>query len=152
MATTFSAGYSSALGDILSQVNDAFSGKSSGIDVTSVVNELMQVEDQPETQMQSEQTTINSQISALTNINTELTSLATSVNSLADFDGALSQMTTGSSDSSIVSASADTTAAAGTQTVTVSNLATTSSSYSGYISSGGSLAGDEIDVGFGPVE
>lgn len=150
MATTFSAGYSSALGDILSQVNDAFSGKSSGIDVTSVVNELMQVEDQPETQMQSEQTTINSQISALTNINTELTSLATSVNSLADFDGALSQMTTGSSDSSIVSASADTTATAGTHTVTVSNLATTSSSYSGYISSGGSLAGDQIDVGFGP--
>ena len=73
----FSSGYSAALGDILSQVNDAFSGKSAGIDVSSVVTELMQVQEQPMTQMQTEQTTINSQISALTNINTELTALQT---------------------------------------------------------------------------
>ena len=48
----FSSGYSAALGDILSQVNDAFSGKSAGINVTGVVNELMQVQEQPMTQMQ----------------------------------------------------------------------------------------------------
>jgi len=148
---TFSSGYSAALGDILSQVNDAFSGKSSGIDVSSVVNELMQVEEQPETQMQNEQTTINSQISALTNIGTELSTLQSSVQSLSDLDGAFSQMTTGSSDDSIVDASADSTATAGTHTVVVSQLATTSSSYSAYIPSGSSLAGDEIDVAFGPA-
>lgn len=147
----FSSGYSSALGDILSQVNDAFSGKSSGIDVTSVVKELMQVQEQPMTQMQSEQTTINSQISALTTINTELTALQSSVQALEDpINGALSQMTTGSSDSSIVAASADSTAAAGTHTVTVSKLATISSSYSGYFASGSSLAGATITVKYGP--
>lgn len=147
---TFSSGYSAALGDILSQVNDAFSGKSAGIDVSGVVNELMQVEDQPMTQMQSEQTTINSQISALTTINTELTALQSSVQALEDpIDGALGQMTTGSSDSSIVAASAANTATAGTHTVTVSQLATTSSSYSGYIASGSSLAGAEIQVQYG---
>ena len=42
---SFSTNYSAALGNILSQVNDAFSGKTSGIDVSSVVNSLMQVQD-----------------------------------------------------------------------------------------------------------
>jgi len=146
---TFSAGYSSALGDILSQVNSAFSGKTSGIDVSSVVNELMQVEDQPETQMQSEQTTINSQISALTSISSQLSTLSSDVNTLNDLDGAFSQMTTGSSDSTIVDASAESTATPGTHTVVVNNLATTSSSYSSYISSGTSLGGAQIVVQYG---
>ena len=146
---SFSSGYSAALGDVLSQVNDAFSGKSSGINVTSVVNELMQVQEQPMTQMQSEQTTINSQLSALTNIGTELTTLAGSVQALSDFNGALSQMTTGSSDSSIVAASANSTATAGTHTITVSKLATISSSYSGYLSVS-SLAGATINIAYGP--
>ncbi len=146
---TFSTSYSSALGDILSQVNNAFSGKSSGIDVSSVVNELMQVEEQPETQMQSEQSTINSQISALTSIGSQLTTLSSSVDSLTDLDGAFSQMTTGSSDSTMVAASADATATAGTHTVVVSNLATTSSSYSAYIPSSISLGGAQIVVNYG---
>ena len=148
----FSSGYSAALGDILSQVNDAFSGKSAGIDVSSVVDELMTVEDQPMTQMQTEQTTINSQISALTTINTELTALQSSIQSLEDpVNGSLSQMTTGSSDDSIVSAAASNTATAGTHTVSVTNLATISSSYSGYIASGSSLAGATINVAYGPA-
>jgi flagellar hook-associated protein 2 len=146
---TFSAGYSSALGDILSQVNSAFSGKTSGIDVSSVVNELMQVEDQPETQMQTEQSTISSQVSALTSIGSQLTTLASDVNALTDLDGAFSQMTTGSSDSTVVDASAGSTATAGTHSVVVTNLATTSSSYSAYIPSSTSLGGDQIVVAYG---
>ncbi len=146
---TFSAGYSGALGDILSQVNSAFSGKTSGIDVSSVVKELMQVEDAPETQLQSEQTTISSQVSALTNLSTELTTLGDSLNSLTDLNGAMSQMSTGSSDSTIVVASANATATAGTHTVVVSNLATTSSSYSAYIPSNTSLDGTQIVVNYG---
>ncbi len=149
----FSSGYSAALGDILSQVNDAFSGKSAGIDVTSVVNELMQVKEQPMTQMQTEQTTINSQISALTTINTELTALQSSIQALEDpVNGSMSQMTTGSSDSSTVAASADNTATAGTHTIVVSQLATISSSYSGYLASGSSLAGATINVAYGPAK
>lgn len=148
---TFSSGYSAALGNILSQVNDAFSGKSTGIDVSSVVDSLMEIQDQPETQMKSEQTTINSQISALTTINNQLTSLQNAVQALEDpISGALAQMTTGSTDSSVVAASANTTAVAGTHTVTVTQLATTSSSYSAYIPSGSSLAGATITVDYGP--
>lgn len=146
---TFSTGYSAALGNILSQVNDAFSGKSTGIDVSSVVDELMQVEEEPETQMETQQSTISSQVSALTTISTALSTLASSVSSLQELDGAFSQLTTGSSDSTIVSAAAGDTAVAGTHTIVVSQLATTSSSYSNYIPSGSSLAGAEINVAFG---
>ena len=149
MSTSGSSLYSSTVSSILGNINDAFSGKTAGIDVSSIVNELMQVEDQPETQWQDEQTTISSQVSALTTMNTQLSTLNDSVDSLTDILGALSQMTTGSSDSTMVSASADNTAVAGTHSIVVSNLATTSSSYSGYIPSGSSLAGAEITVEYG---
>jgi len=99
MSTSGSSLYSSTVSSILGNINDAFSGKTAGIDVSSIVNELMQVEDQPETQWQDEQTTISSQVSALTTMNTQLSTLNDSVDSLTDILGALSQMTTGSSDS-----------------------------------------------------
>ena len=148
--SSFSTGlYGSTISSIVNNVNDAFSGKTSGIDVSTVVSELMQVERQPEVQLQNQQTTINSQVSALTSISTQLTALYTSVNSLKDIFGAFSQNTTGSSDSAIVSATADSTAAAGTHSITVSKLATTSSSYSGYIPSGTSLGGAQIVINYG---
>jgi flagellar hook-associated protein 2 len=148
--SSFSTGlYGSTLSSIVSNVNDAFSGKTSGIDVSSVVSELMQVEDQPEVQMQNQQTTINSQVSALTGISTQLTTLYDSINSLTDILGAFSQKTTGSSDDTLVSATADNTATAGTHTVTVSKLATTSSSYSAYIPAGTSLGGTQLVVNYG---
>jgi flagellar hook-associated protein 2 len=149
MSTSASSLYSSTLSSIAGNVNDAFSGKTSGIDVGTIVSELMEVERQPETVWQNEQTTINSQVTALTSMNTQLTALYNDVNSLNDFDGAFSQMTSASSDDATVSASADSTATAGTHTVVVSNLATTSSAYSGYIASGSSLAGAVINVAYG---
>jgi len=148
--SSFSTGlYGSTLSSIVGNINDAFSGKTSGIDVSTVVGELMQVERQPEVLLQNQQATITSQVSALTGISTQLTTLYDSVNNLKDILGAFSQMTSGSSDSAIVSASADNTAVAGTHTVTVSKLATVSSSYSDYIPSGTSLAGAELVVKYG---
>jgi flagellar hook-associated protein 2 len=149
MSTSSTSLYSGTISSILGNVNDAFSGKTSGIDVGTIVDELMQVERQPETVWQNEQSTISSQVSALTTMNTQLSTVATDVNNLQDIMGAFSQMSTASSDDALVSASADNTAVAGTHTVVVSNLATTSSSYSDYIPSGTSLAGTEIDIKYG---
>jgi flagellar hook-associated protein 2 len=149
MSTSSTSLYGSTISSILGNVNDAFSGKTSGIDVGTIVDELMQVERQPETVWQNEQTTISSQVSALTTMNTQLSTINTDVDNLKDILGPLSQMSTASSDDAVVSASADNTAVAGTHTVVVSNLATTSSSYSGYIPSGTSLAGAEIDIKYG---
>jgi flagellar hook-associated protein 2 len=148
--SSFNTGlYGSTISSIVNNVNDAFSGKTSGINVSTVVSELMQVERQPEVQLQNQQSTISSQVSALTSINSQLTKLYDSENSLKDILGAFSQNATGSSDSAIVSASADSTAAAGTHSIIVSKLATTSSSYSNYISSGTSLAGAQVVINYG---
>ena len=148
--SSFSTGlYGSTITSIVGNINDAFSGKTSGIDVSTVVGELMQLQRQPEVQLQNQQSTIKDQVTALNGISTQLTALYTSINNLKDVFGAFSQNSTGSSDSAIVSAAADSSAAAGTHTVVVSKLATTSSSYSGYISSGTSLAGTQISVKYG---
>ncbi len=83
--SSFSTGlYGSTISSIVGNVNDAFSGKTSGIDVGTIVSELMQVEEQPEVQMQDQQTTISSQVSALTSMSSQLTTLYNGVNSLTD--------------------------------------------------------------------
>jgi flagellar hook-associated protein 2 len=99
------------LSSILSSINDAFSGKTSGIDVQTVVSELMAIQEQPETQMQQEQTTINQQISVLGTISNDLQALSTAANSLQDVTGGLDARTVSSSQSDVVTATADTTAA-----------------------------------------
>ena len=137
------------LSSILSSVNDAFSGKTNGIDVASTVNELMQIERQPEAQMQQQQSNISQQISLLAGISNDLQTLYAAANSLRDITGGLTAKTATSSQSSIVTATADTTAAIGNHTVTVSNLATISSSYSNPVPSSTQLGGTEIDVAYG---
>ena len=124
----------SGISSVLSNISDAFSGKTSGIDVNTVVSELMQVEEQPETLMQSQQSAVQLQISTLGSIASQLSQLQTDVQSLTDVFGALSQKTVTSSDPTIATATAQNTAAAGTHSVVVSQLATVSSSYSDPIS------------------
>jgi flagellar hook-associated protein 2 len=137
------------LSSILSGINDAFSGKTYGIDVQSVVSQLMAIQRQPETQMQQEQSDISQQISLLGTISNDLQALYTAANSLQDVTGGLDARTVTSSQSGIVSATADTSAPTGNHTVTVSNLATVSSSYSDVVPSGIQLGGVEIDVAYG---
>jgi flagellar hook-associated protein 2 len=140
---------SANLSSILSSVNDAFSGKTSGIDVASTVAELMQIERQPEAQMQQQQSDISQQISMLGVVSSDLSALYASANSLRDITGGLQAKTATSSRSDIVTATADTTAAIGNHTVTVTNLATVSSSYSDPVPSTTQLGGAEIDAAYG---
>ena len=137
------------LSSVLSSINDAFSGKTSGIDVQSTVNAMMQIEEQPEVQMQQQQSDISQQISLLSGISNDLQALYTAANSLQDITGGLTAKTATSSQSDIVTATADNTAAIGNHTVTVSNLATVSSSYSNPVPSTQQLGGVEIDVAYG---
>ena len=137
------------LSSILSSINDAFSGKTNGIDVQATVDALMQIERQPEAQMQQQQSDISQQISMLGVISNDLQALATAANSLQDITGGLDARTATSSQSSIVTATADSTAAIGNHTVTVNNLATISSSYSDPVASTTQLGGVEIDVAYG---
>ena len=55
-----------------------------GSTISSIAGQLMQIERQPEAQLQQQQSLINSQVSALTSLSTQLTALYSSVNDLRD--------------------------------------------------------------------
>ena len=137
------------LSGILSSINDAFSGKTSGIDVQTTVAELMQLQRQPETQMLQQQTEIGEQISLLAGIGSDMQALATAADNLRDVTGALNAKIATSGRTDLVTASATYTAAAATHRVVVGKLATVSSSYSDPVPANQQLGGTEIDVDYG---
>lgn len=140
---------SSGLSTVLTNVNNAFSGKTSGIDVASTVSALMQLQEQPGMLMQSQQSAVQLQISTLGTIASQLSQLQTDVQSLTDVFGALSQKTVTSSDPTIATATAQNTAVSGTHSVVVSQLATVSSSYSDPVSDATSLDGATLSIAYG---
>ena len=109
-----------------------------GIDVQSFVSQIIAADQAPEQIWQSEQSTINTQVTALQTINTDLTNLQTAVNALNDPLGAISATAASVSDPTVLSATTGAGAASGTHTVVVGNLATTSSYYTGYQTSSSS--------------
>jgi flagellar hook-associated protein 2 len=95
-----------------------------GIDVSSLVQQVLSESDGQLTEWQNEQSTLQTQASALTSINSDLSNLATAVQALADPLGALTEVSATSSDNSVLTATAATSAASGTHQIVVSNLAT----------------------------
>lgn len=118
----------------LSSLLSAFGNGSGGINVQEAVAEALQALAQPEVQWENQQSGLQTETTDLNSIENDVTSLETSLTSLGDPVGALAQMTTSSSDSSIVTATAENGAASGNHTVVVSNLATTASWYSASVS------------------
>jgi flagellar hook-associated protein 2 len=111
-------------------LNSATNTSGAGIDVTSTVNAILQIDAQPEVNLQSQVTTLGTQTTALQGIETDLASLQTAVQALTDPTGAFSAVTVSSSNNDVVSATAGAGATAGTHTVVVNSLATTSAYYS----------------------
>ncbi len=140
---------SSGLSTVLTNVNNAFSGKTSGIDVATTVSALMQLQEQPGVLMQSQQSAVQLQISTLGIIASQLSQLQTDVRSLTDVFGALSQKAVTSSDPTIATATAQNTAVSGTHSVVVSHLATVSSSYSDPIADPTTLNGTTLTINYG---
>ena len=101
------------------------SGLASGIDWTSIVNELLTAEAAPETQMTTEQTTDNSKNAAYQTIGTDLTTLNTDITSLSN-PSFFETRTATSSDSSIATATAASGTALGDYTFKVDTMATDS--------------------------
>ncbi len=125
------------------------SGSSAGIDVTSVVSQLLDAERGPEKIWQSQQTNLQSQASALKAINSYLSDLYNKVNALKDSFGTLSSKSVSSSQPGILTATAQNSAAAGTHTVTVDHVATTSSYYTDVVPSGGTFANGTFSIQVG---
>lgn len=133
------SGSSSSAIDISSILEAAMGASSPGIDVTSAVNAAVTAAEAPEQSWQSQQSTLESEISALTQIQTDATNLDNDVQSLNSLTGPLSSRTVSSSNSSVVTASAASGSALGNHVVTVNSLATTDSWTSGTFASGSTV-------------
>jgi len=100
-----------------------------GIDVNSLVTQsLAPMNGQVQT-LQQQQSDLQNQANVMSSINNDLSSLSSAVNSLSDVLGPLSAMTAQSSQTNVLTASAQSSATAGTHTVIVSTLASQSTLY-----------------------
>ena len=130
-----------------------------GIDVAATVDSLMYLARAPERQMQAQQAALDSQVTALQNLQSSLSTFTTNVDSLKDVTGVFGTMAAMSSDSTLVSATADSGAISGSHVIVVTNLSSTSSIYSASLGSAttsfgsGSLkitigSGSEVSIDF----
>jgi flagellar hook-associated protein 2 len=102
------------------------SGLASGMDWQSLVTQIIQADRAPETQMQTEKSTIQQQKTAYTNIQTQLNTLQTKLQTLTDpslFDSRTSQV----DDSTVASATAAAGATQGSYVFNFTQLATAAS-------------------------
>jgi flagellar hook-associated protein 2 len=107
-----------------------------GIDVSSVVQQIISEQSGPVTVWQQQQTTIASENGELDGINNDLTNLQTAVQALADPVGAFAALTATTSQPSVVTATAQSSAISGTHQIVVTNLATTGTLYTEPIAAG----------------
>ncbi|QNI34453.1 flagellar filament capping protein FliD [Alloacidobacterium dinghuense] len=113
-----------------------------GFDVTSTVNQIVTNMQAVETPWKNQLTALQAQNTALTSIGTDLSSLSTAMQSLTDFQGVLSEKQGSSSDTSVLQlSSAATSAVAGSHTIIVQSLATTSSYVGSTIGASDTLSG-----------
>lgn len=105
-------------------------GLGQGIDVSSFVALAESSQTAEITNLQSQQSTVNTELSTLSPIQSDLTALESAVFALNDPLGALSSEVATSSNPSALSATASSSAVPGTHTIAITSLATTSSYYS----------------------
>jgi flagellar hook-associated protein 2 len=116
-------------------LNSATNTSGSGIDVTSTVDAILEIDAAPEEALDAQVAADNAQTSALQSIQNDITAFQSSLEALTDYTGDFGALSISSSNNDVVSATAANGTAAGTHTVTVTNLATTSSDYSTSFSS-----------------
>jgi flagellar hook-associated protein 2 len=127
---------SSSSVDLSSILEAAMGASSPGLDVTSAVNAAVTAAEAPEQSWETQETTIQNQISALTAIQTDATNLDNDMQSLNSITGPLSARTVTSSNANVVSASAASGTTIGNHVVVVNSLATTASWTSATFASG----------------
>jgi flagellar hook-associated protein 2 len=131
LSSLLSAASGSSGIDISSILQAALGASSPGIDVTAAVNAGVTAAEAPEQTWQAEEGSLQTQISALTQIQTDASTLDNDMQSLNSITGPLSAMTVNSSNTDVVSASAASGSTVGNHVVVVNSLATTSSWTSG---------------------
>jgi flagellar hook-associated protein 2 len=107
-----------------------------GIDVSSIVEQIIGEQSGQLTVWQGQQTTLATQDGLLEGEENNLTNLQTAVAALASPTGALVAQAATSSDTSVLSATAQSSAIAGTHNIVVNSLATTGTLYTNAVAAG----------------
>jgi len=115
-------------------------GLATGLDTTSIINSLMQIEAGPQTLLKAKQTTASAVVTALQGINVRFASLATAAESAATASNWTSFKATSSSSSA--TATAGTAATAGSISFSVDQVATKQVSLSTLVTDGSQIAAD----------
>jgi len=126
-----------------------------GFDVTSTVTSILAIQQAIETPWQTQLTALQAQDTALSGIGTSLSSLTTDMTALTDPEGVMASKQGSSSDTNVLAlSSASSIAIAGSHTVTVTQLAQTSSEYSDQITNAtDTLSGSlTIQIGTGTAQ
>jgi len=117
-------------------VNSNLAGSGNGIDVTSVVNQILDAERAPEKLWQQQQATLSTQSGALNSLNSSLNALKTATQALTNLSGVVSSNVATSSQTGILTASAQNGAVPGNHLITVAQVATTASAYTDGLADG----------------
>jgi flagellar hook-associated protein 2 len=127
------------------------SGLGQGIDVNSFVTQALAGDQAIITNRQIQQTGIDQETSALATISANLTALKSVASALNDPFGIFASQTATSSNPNLLTATAASTAVAGTHTIVVTSLATTSSFYSAPVATSSTplATGDTIAISAG---
>ena len=113
-----------------------------GFDVATTVTAIMASESAIETPWNTQLAALKAQDTVFTSLGTDLATLTTATQALTDFSGVLSNKQGASSDTSLLELTGATSAAtAGSHTVVVSSLASTSSNYSDTVAAADVLSG-----------
>lgn len=97
-------------------------GIGSGLDVNGIISKLMSIESRPLNELNTQKSQLNTQLSAYGQIKSDLDAFQTALAAIKD-TGSFDVFKTDSSNSTAITATADSTATSGTHSVTVSQLA-----------------------------
>jgi len=115
-------------------LNFGAASSGSGFDVAAAVTSILAIESSIESPWKAQLAQLQAQDTALTGLGSNLSSLSSAITSLTNFDGVLAAKQGSSSDNNILTlSSANPTAVAGSHSVVVTSLATTSSQFSNRI-------------------
>ena len=113
-----------------------------GFDVTSTVNQIVTNLQAVETPWKTQLTALTSKDTTLSSLGTQIATLSTDLQNLTDFSGTMAYKTGSSSDTNVLTlSSASAIAVAGTHTISVQNLAQTSSAATDAVGAKDTLTG-----------
>lgn len=121
-----------------------------GFDVAGTVTSILAIESGIETPWKNQLTTLAAQDAVISSLGTNLSTLSTSLQALTSFDGVVFSKLGSSSDTNVLTlSSASSSSIAGSHTVTVKTLASTSSTYTDRVTNKTDLLSGSLEIKVG---